>query len=371
MSSEKRSMLRMEEDALDAERRAQSMGRVPADESRNVPMAGLSGPCEEAAALYAAGRSRDAANVLTSELNNKKGACPQALWYMLMDIYQATSQHAAFEKLAMFFAKVFNTSPPSWEEVVVQQVGFGRNVLIVEGAARDIHPEKVRDFLLAGKSLKQARLDLSRAKLEGSVDDPMASVRRLIDILPRIRRQKISVFLMGEAQMMADIRARLRTVDGENDALWLLLFELMQWRGHEESFEDLAVEYAQRFDRCAPGYELDGAIALAPEELAPVSEMRWSENGDTLIPPPNITEADTQTLLDKVEAILSKHGTLRLDASQVKLIEYDAAVALGRFLGVAGNPRECVIISRPNELIRVLFDIVGASQLVSIEPRRR
>jgi hypothetical protein len=364
-------MLRMEEDALDAERRAQNMGRIPAEDGRSLPMAGLSGPCEEAAALYAAGRSRDAANVLTSELNNKKGACPQALWYMLMDIYQATGQHAAFEKLAMFFAKVFNTSPPSWEEIAVQQVGFGRNVLIVEGAARDIHPEKVRDFLQAGKSLKQARLDLSRAKLDGTVDDPMISVRRLIDILPRIRRQKISVFLMGETQMMTDIRARLRTPDGENDALWLLLFELMQWRGQEESFEDLAVEYAQRFDRCAPGYELDGAIALAPEELAPVSETRWTESGDTLTPPHTIAETDTQTLLDKLEDVLARNGSIRLDVSQVKLIEYDAAVALGRFLGVAGNPRENVIISRPSELVRVLLDIVGATQLVSIEPRRR
>lgn len=364
-------MLRMEEDALDAERRAQNMGRAPVDHGRSIQMTGLSGPCEEAAALYAAGRSREAANVLTSELNNKKGACPQALWYMLMDIYQATGQHVAFEKLAMFFAKVFNTSPPSWEAVVVQQMGFGRNVLIVEGEARDIHPEKIRDFLLAGKSLKQARLDLSRAKLDGTLDDPMASVRRLIDILPRIRRQKISVFLMGEAQMMTDIRARLRTPDGENDALWLLLFELMQWRGQEESFEDLAVEYAQRFDRCAPGYELDGAIALAPEELAPVSEIKWSEKNETITPPSTIAETDTKTLLDKVEETLSRHGSVRLDVSYVKLLEYDAAVALGRFLGVAGNPRENVIISRPNELIRVLLDIVGASDLVSIEPRRR
>lgn len=371
MSSEKRIMLRMEEDALEAERRAMNMGRVPNDDARPLPSAGLSGPCEEAAALYAAGRAREAANILTTELNNKKGASPKSLWYMLMDIYQVTGQNAAFEKLAMFFAKVFNTSPPSWENVVVQQIGFGRNVLIVEGPAKDIHPEKVRDFLLAGKSLKQARIDLSRARLEGTADDPMASVKRLVDILPRVRRQRTSVFLMGEAQMMSDIRSRLRGEDGDNDALWLLLFELMQWRGQEESFEDLAVEYAQRFDRCAPGYEMDGAIALSPEDLAPVSDVKWVEKGSTLTPPPTITEGDTQLFLDKVEAVLAREGSLRLDASHLKQIEYEAAVALGRLLGVAGYARENIIVSRPNELVRVLLDIVGATPFVSIEPMRR
>lgn len=371
MASEKTSVLRMEDDALDAERRAHNMGRSPSDDAPRISMSGLSGPCEEAAALYAAGRIKDASNVLTTELNNKKGNCPKSLWYMLMDLYQATGQLAAFEKLAMFFAKAFDTSPPSWEDVAVQQVGFGRNVLIVEGAAKDIHPEKIRDFLLAGKNLKQARLDLSRAKLDGSVEDPMASAKKLVDVLSRVRKQKISVFLMGEGQLMADIRSKLRGADGENDALWLLLFELMQWRGHEESFEDLAIEYAQRFDRCAPGYELDGAIALSPEDLAPVSENNWTENGNELTPPHTISESDTEVLLDKIENILKRYGSIKLNVHLVKSIEYEAASALGRFLGVAGHPAENFIVSKPSELIRVLLDIVGASPFVSVEHRRR
>lgn len=371
MTSGKTSLLRMEDDALDAERRAHNMGRSPSEDAPKISMSGLSGPCEEAAALYAAGRVKDASNVLTTELNSKKGNCPKSLWYMLMDLYQATGQLAAFEKLAMFFAKAFDTSPPSWEDVAVQQVGFGRNILIVEGAAKDIHPEKARDFLIAGKTLKQARLDLSRARLDGTDDDPMASAKKLIDILPRIRKQKISVFLMGEGQLMTDIRSRLRGIDGENDALWLLLFELMQWRGQEESFEDLAVEYAQRFDRCAPGYELDGAIALSPEDLAPVSDNKWTEKGNELTPPHTISESDTEILLDKVENILKQHGSIKLNAHQVKNIEYEAASALGRFLGVAGHSPENFVVSKPNELVRVLLDIVGVSPFVSVERRRR
>lgn len=128
-NTESTSLLKMEADAREAENRAQKMGRLSLDEEgQEAPSMGRADVCEEAAALFAAGRPRDAASLLTAELNNKKGKCPKALWYMLMDIYQVTGQQGAFDKLALFFAKVFGSSPPSWETVEAPKVGFGRNV---------------------------------------------------------------------------------------------------------------------------------------------------------------------------------------------------------------------------------------------------
>ena len=371
MAEQNRSLLRMDESAEEAERRAQAMARVGTDAPLPSAIAGLSDPCEEAAALYAVGRHKDAANILTAELSNKKGLCPAPLWYMLLDIYQSTAQHAAFEKLAMFFAKVFDTSPPSWEEAPQVAGGFGRNVMIIEGNARDVGSEKVRDFIQAAKALRQARLDLSRARLDGSPEDPMASVRRLLEILPKIRQQNVPVFLMGETQMMSDIRARIRGAEGDVDELWLLLFELMQWRGMEENFEDLAVEYAQRFDRCAPGYEMEGAVALAPEKAAPNEDAKWSASGNTLTPPPVISDSEASALTEKIEHMLAQHGSIRIDASAVRLVEYEAATEFSRFLGMAGHPPDRVVVKYPNELVRVLLKIVGAEPYVAVLPRKR
>lgn len=368
--TQNQSLLHMEADAAEAERRAHAMGR--SQESGLPPiMSKLSDPCDEAAALYAVGRHKDAANVLTGELNNKKGICPPHLWYMLMDIYQSTGQQGAFEKLAMFFAKVFNTSPPSWEESASTQTGFGRNVLIIEGAAKDVHQEKVRDFIDAAKVLRQARLDLSRARLDGAPDDDMASVRRLLDVLPKIRKQGASIFLMGETQMMSDLRARIRGNEGATDELWLLLFELMQWRGMEENFEDLAVEYAQRFDRCAPGYEMDGAVAVAPEKAAPEDESKWVIKGNTLVPPQVITGGDAETFTEKVESMLASHASIRIDASHIRLFEYEAATAFSQFLGMASPPPDKILVQKPSELVRVLLKIVGAEPFLSFQTRRR
>lgn len=371
MSEENRSILRMDAAAEEAERRAQAMARVGSESRLPPSISGLSDPCEEAAALYAVGRHKDAANILTTELSNKKGLCPAPLWYMLLDIYQSTAQMAAFEKLAMFFAKVFDTSPPSWEETSKPVSGFGRNVMIIEGSPRDVSPEKVRDFIAAAKSLRQARLDLSRTRLEGSEDDSMASVRRLLEILPKVRQQKVPIFLMGETQMMSDIRSRIRGSEGETDELWLLLFELMQWRGMEESFEDLAVEYAQRFDRCAPGYEIEGAVALSPEKAAPSDESKWIVSGNTLTPPPVVSDGDATTLIERVELLLSQHESVKIDASAVKTFEYEAASAFSKFLGVASPSPDRVVIKHPSELLRVLLKIVGAAPYVSVLPRRR
>lgn len=251
------------------------------------------------------------------------------------------------------------------------QGGIWPQCLIVEGPARDIHQEKVKDFLAASRSMRQARLDLSRARLDGDEAAPMASALRLMDVLPKVRKLGIPVFLMGESQMMSEIRNRIRTGDEEQDPMWLLLFELLQWRGHEETFEDLAIEYAQRFNRCAPGYETSGVIAMPPEDLPPVSDSKWEVRDATIHPPSAIHDGDAEGFLAKLEAVLASHGQVRVDASHLKSIEYDAATAFGRFLSMAGYPKEKVVVVRPNELVRVLLEIVGASPFVLVEPRRR
>ena len=372
--SDNRSLLSVEDGAHAAEERAHNMGRGD-DVSKTLgsyQIPGLSGPCEEAAALFAVGKSREAANVLTNDLNGKKGKSSKDVWYMLFDVYQATQQHAAFEKLALFFATVFGASPPPWEEKATLQSGFARNVLIVEGAPKDIQIEKIRDFLHASKQSRQARLDLSRARLEGGLEDQLANTKRLLDFLPRLRRDRVGVFLMGESQMVSDLTARSRTDEGAHDPFWLLLFELLQWRGQEEIFEDLAVEYAQRFDRCAPGYELDGAIAVAPESALPDGPRPgWGGKEALIVPPENISSSETRSLLDRIEAGLRQFGSVRIDAQHLKMFDYESATALARFLGNAGIKKDQVVIVKPSELIRVLIHIVGMESLVTIEHRRR
>lgn len=374
MMIENRPLLTVEDGSIAAEERAHNMGRTDDTQKtlKSFQMAGLSGLCEEAAALFAVGKSKEAATILTNDLNTKKGKSASDVWYMLFDIYQATQQQAAFEKLALFFATVFGTSPPAWEEKTAHQSGFARNVLIVEGAPKDIQIEKIRDFLQASKNFRQARLDLSRARLEGGMDEQLANTKRLLDFLPRLRRDRVGVFLMGESQMVSDLKARIRTEDGENDPFWLLLFELLQWRGQEEIFEDLAIEYAQRFDRCAPGYELDGAIAVAPESALPDGPRPgWGGKEALIVPPETITSAETRSLLDRIEAGLRQFGSVRIDAQNLKLFDYESATAMARFLGTAGVKKDNVVIVKPSELIRVLIHIVGMESLVTIEPRRR
>lgn len=369
--SSPRQLLYMENGALASASLARTMGSNPANDIA-IPQ-GLSGACEEAAALYAVGKSKEAEQRLTSELNVKKGVCPRSVWYMLLDIYQATGQHSAFEKLALFFAKIFDVSPPSWMETPQAPPGFGRNVLIVEGAPKDIHKEKIRDFLLAAKSLHQARLDLSRARMDGSVEDRSASASRLLDILRALRKKKIPILLMGENQILSDLRSHLRGPEASRDPLWLLLFELLQWRGQEDTFEDLAVEYAQRFDCCAPGYETDGAIAVSPGSSSVSTSVvgQWKEDGNTIMAPPVISESESEDLLARIEHHLRETGSVCIDATNLKQMDYEAASALGRFLGIAGRPKDNVVFLRPSELITVLLQIVGAEPFVRVEPRKR
>lgn len=379
-------VLRVAEDALLAEERARSaMAAVAAAASPPPPpkidLPEDAGVREQAAAYFAAGEHKRAIDLLVGHLNKTAGKAPKSIWFMLMDAYQALGQQAAFEKSAWLFADFFKTSPPSWETLPSPSASpspgpaMGRNVLVVDGLPSRAHPEKLKDYVAAARQAKNAKLDLSRTRLDEDHAQRSDDLKVLLQLMRRLRRHQVPTLLMGENQLVEVLRTVIQQdlPVPQADLYWELLLEFMQWRGQEDAYEDLAIEFAKKFGRSAPGYEFSGVIALAPDDQpapSPVSTER------ALDPPAVLDDAAMEIWCERLELELGPcpptlDTPANLDFGKVRMVSFSAAGAFASRLNQWGWDSDAVVVVHPSELVSALFDITGVSGQVHIQPRKR
>jgi hypothetical protein len=285
----------------------------------------------EAALLYANGDHRGAINALIARVNATNGHCSVRLWLELLDIYQAKDLQNPFEKLAGHFSSRFHLSPPAWVNQITagdnsaerkgrdaasndaasndaasndqapRAVGVGaavaaggdpgkhvsgsprpigaggRQALLIEGSARDVSTDKIRDVIRAAMQHLNCRLDLSRITLYTNDGVAGQELTALLGIMERIRRLHVPTMLMGDTELMAQIQKRVdmqrNDLERENP-YWMVLFEILQWRGEEEEFDRRVEAYANLFSYCPVGFEGSEVIARDP-----TSERNGTQGG--------------------------------------------------------------------------------------------
>lgn len=376
-----RPSLHVDEESLAAQSRARAAiaalhAAAPSPTVHDFQLPEQAGVRERSAALFSVGEHKQAIDLVVQELNRTSGNSPKPIWFMLMDAYQALGQQAAFEKSAALFANFFKTSPPSWEgreqaAVVSTPSGnmIGRHVLVVDGQPSQIHGDKLKDFVAASREEGKAKLDLSRSRLDEDHALRVDDLRVLLTLMRRLRKHQISTLLMGENQVVEVLRTVIQKdlpVPG-GELYWELLLEFMQWRGQEEAFEDLAILFADRFRKSAPGYESEGVVALAPTE-----NIQDNHTPVGLVPPEHLTETGMVKWCEQVEAELPfGEAVLWLDFRNVQSISFDAATHLASRLKSWNRSAEQFTVEQPSELVHALFDITGVSAQVTILPRKR
>ena len=329
---------------------------------------------EEAAARFAAGEQKMAIDLLVQQLNRTRGQSPRPIWFMLMDAYQALDQQAAFEKSASMYADFFKTSPPSWEGESTEKKGLGAsmglNVLVLDGNPAQIHPEKLKAFLSESRRAQHARLDLSRTRLDEDHVQRVEDLKALLALMRKLRRDEVQVLLMGENQLVEILRTVIQKdlPVPSADQYWLLLLEFMQWRGQENAFDELALQFADRFRLSAPGFEMSGIIAQAPvEAAAPAPE---SESG--LLPPAVLDEGAMEQWCGRIETALPMADPpLVLDFRAVRQVSFHAAGDFAARLMRWGRSPDTFSLTGPSELVVALFEITGVAPQVAIEARKR
>lgn len=338
---------------------------------------------DEAAIVFAGGDEKGAADMLIAFLKQTNGQANRRVWFMLLDIYQALGQKDQYEKLSLMFANRFGTSPPSWEEAVglshasassigKATVASGRNVLIIDGPALDQIGAKSKDFVAASREMKSCKLDISRMKMDQS---SLQGLSALQSIMAQLRKHKVSATLMGEnhvATWLDKKVAAAKEAQNPNDTpYWMLLLEVLQWRGMMDPFEELSLEYTMTYEISGPGWEPSGVMTIEAVSEEEEHAMAVEASGGQIIPEDLITDVSIQRLEEEIKQCIVANGEAKLDFRQVKRMDFSSAGTFLNMLYGMGEKSKSVVIVNPSELILALGDVVGFGQHVTIVPRKR
>ena len=329
---------------------------------------GLTGLAQDAAILYANGRTDAAIDVLLQGIAEPDGARRNLQsWFMLFDLFQIQGMRQEFEKLALDFVVEFERSSPVWAEEDPAQARPA------EAAARHA-PQLALGGRLCGESRRQiadmeqaagrdGALRLDVGKLKG-VDDEGCTL--LLEALGRMQSLDRRLSLTGtrhlEKLLRAEIEERGRSCSRN---VWLLLLRLYQLKGRQQEFENLSLDYAVAYEVSPPPWEspparrpepASGEFSLAPDQERPAEALRLSGT---------LTGASPHQL-NELYNYAASHTLVNVDLSAVKRVDFVAAGALlNAFMGLAHNGKG-IMIHGANEMVQALFTIVGINQYVVV-----
>jgi ABC-type transporter Mla MlaB component len=328
------------------------------EESSGAPQSAV----DEAAILYASGQ----ADIAEATLRNILGSQDRRAWNMLFDLYSVQNREKEFEQLALDYAMQFETSPPVWQKIGSAAKSAPASQARAEASSLELPrlldktaADKLGDELAAAAANAQTRIDFSRIEM---IDEAGAS--ECTRILEEARKAKRRLQVSGVDRLIALLKD-LNRATHSRPAHWLFLLELYQTLAQEEAFEDLAVDYAVRFEVSPPSWiAVQGAEVVA----APAAEAANSEiEVEMLVLTGEITPA-TESTLQKFGDYAASHDPVVVDLAQVTRVDYASVSKLISTLMQCLGSGKTITLRGHNALIHELFRVMGIDQLVQLVP---
>lgn len=354
-------------DALDSYREKEPTVKVAASSSFS----------EIIATIYSEGDAQGAIDKLKSYLNENRGEVDKRFWYMLMDTYQVIGNRQNFERAALAFAQSFGASPPSWHNQEAEEkrnVMAGKNILILEPTFKLEHTERFKEFFKAAKQEKFCRINVSQCKFEQS---EVGALKLLYQLFTQLRKTKIMSILMGDNNLIqfcksyinpntANKSLKMQYIE-EEEFFWLLYLEILQWKGKREEYEELAFEYAKKFEISPPGWENTGVMVYDKGQEEDIDERVQL---DKVLSSNNINE-----LLELIKQDFEQSNKSEIEFNHVERIDFASAGAISHFIQELWtddkHKNKEVVFKHPNEMILILLEMVGVTEFVRIVPKHR
>ena len=338
---------------------------------KNVTTYSNSSISETVATLFSEGDTDDALNRLRTYINENKGQVEKRYWFMLLDIYQTLDDEKSFEKVALLFANSFGTSPPSWirnAETEKRTTVTGKNIIILEQKLVDGHNIKFKEFLKAAKDEKFCRINASQTKWEQS---DFVGIFHFYKLLVELRKNRVKSVLMGDNNLIAFCSTYVKQDNpkmlkedflAKEQELWLLFLELLQWKGKQAEFEELSFEYAMKFELSPPDWDKDGLMTndKTQDEVVEVDNEFKLEK--------ILTYNNIDSLFEHIKSKFETQKTVEVDMSQVSRIDFASAGSITHFIQevISEDASKELVFINPNEMIIVLFEMLGINEFVTI-----
>jgi anti-anti-sigma regulatory factor len=313
-------------------------------------------PVDEAAILYASGQNEMAERLLKDVVETGD----RRAWHMLFDLYAIQNREKDFEQLALEYAMRFETSPPVWQRMdgsgsaKAQQAQTPASMEL-PGLLDKNATAALRESIATTDKKAAVRIDFSRIEM---VDE--AGAEECTQILSAARKAKRKLQVSGVDRLTALLQDLNRATHSRT-AHWLLLLELYQTLGRQDDFEDLAVDYAVRFEVSPPSWSEVQAAEVIPAATAGPRDDALQLKGD--IAPGN------ESAMQQFSDYAANHHEVLVDLTQVTRVDYGS---ISQFISVlmqclgSGKP---ITLRGHNALIHELFRVMGIDQLAQLVPR--
>lgn len=325
---------------------------------------GIGALFEEAAILYANGSAAEAEKVLHAALVENKVNAGEGLWLMLVDLYRLTGEREKFEQRVLDYATRFERSPPPWTDL--------------SGRARAGASERVPSIGLSAVAGGQFEAQLGQlevlARRSGAIRIDLARLRNLPDQsavallhkLEELTAARVKLTLANGKTLVEELRQKLAAGETDRREIWLLLLELLQFGGDQDRFEDLAVEYAVKFEESPPswrGLEADDPQPVAAGEVEEVVRAGVLQLDGELC-------GATNEALQRITSLASEKGELKIDCDRLRRVDFVFAGMLFNVLATLQTQGKTVIFFNVNAMVAALLRVMSVDQVAHVTLRR-
>ncbi len=318
---------------------------------------------EEIAIMYANDQVAVAEAMLLDSLADV-GRTDRTVWWMLFDLYQHSNRQDAFDNVAIDYASLFETSPPTWvaplpagtEERTYAGVTPTESFV---GVLDTPIEAQLQRLLSLADSNPVLRLEFGRVK-----DVTPEGCALLLAALNKLRKAQVELIVGGVAELADLVRSTIEI--GQRDASeapWLLLLALLQLMNREKDFEEMAMDYCVTYEVSPPSFEPPTKVATsAPARAAPASTDRFML--------PLAVEGATASLFDAIDAYAADAPVVIIDCTRLSRVDFGAASALlARLRPIAASKKQ-IEFRELNHLIAALFKLLGYPEVARLFPHK-
>jgi len=306
---------------------------------------------EQVAVLFANGQDAAVKSLLDVFVRTHQGKDVRRFWAMYFDFLQLTGDRSTFDLMGLMFAENCETSPPAWAPEKVLSVVVPQETAVFElQGVLTADASAVLAPVLATVQRK-VPVQLLCARLLGC-DDGFAG--QLLALIQRARTFSVPLSLEGSERLLSNLRSRMAVGDARELSTWRLGFELLQLRGEQADFEELAVDFAVTFEQSPPSWVAEAVPDAKPQAPALAKDACY------------LSGEIRSCKFDELKAVFEKHRLPVLDFSGVRRMDFFSAGQLANRLGIFKHGGREIVIRSPNHLVAELMGVVGINKYARI-----
>ncbi|GIZ50788.1 STAS domain-containing protein [Noviherbaspirillum aridicola] len=160
------------------------------------------------------------------------------------------------------------------------------------------------------------------------------------------------LYANGQQELVEQMLAAAIAEDRLGDAApraWLMLFDLYQLAGRQQEFEQLAIEYANKFETSPPGWAASADAAPPPAQAATPA-----------VPFPASLDAGCAKQVERIRNLAASHRTLRLEFARVAQVDAaGCALLLDELVKLQKTGHDLILVgaSELAEKIRAIIQV--------------